>query len=201
MCELICVTNRALCKGDFLARIEDIAKARPSGIILREKDLLDDGYEKLAAQVLEICKKHGVKCILHSYIDVAIKLDCEYIHLPLPMLRAMSDEQKKSFKEIGASCHSVQEAVEAEKLGCAYITAGHIFATDCKKDLPPRGADFLQKVCKAASVPVYAIGGITPATVKRALKAKPRGVCVMSGLMQCGDAEEYIKSFRQAMGK
>ena len=38
----------------------------------------------------------------------------------------------------------VEEAIEAQKLGATYISAGHIFATDCKKDLPPRGLEFLK---------------------------------------------------------
>lgn len=48
------------------------------------------------------------------------------------------------FKTIGTSAHSVEEAIEAQKLGATYISAGHIFATDCKKDLPPRGLEFLK---------------------------------------------------------
>ena len=32
----------------------------------------------------------------------------------------------------------LEEAKEAQDLGCTYITAGHIFLTDCKKGLPGR---------------------------------------------------------------
>ena len=50
--------------------------------------------------------------------------------------------------------------MEAERLGATYVTAGHIFTTDCKKGLPPRGLDFLKNVCDAVTIPVYGIGGI-----------------------------------------
>ena len=50
--------------------------------------------------------------------------------------------------------------MEAERLGAAYVTAGHIFTTDCKKGLPPRGLDFLKNVCDAVTIPVYGIVGI-----------------------------------------
>ena len=40
------------------------------------------------------------------------------------------------------------------------MTAGHIYATDCKQGLPPRGLDFLEEVCRAVDIPVWAIGGI-----------------------------------------
>jgi thiamine-phosphate pyrophosphorylase len=42
MSDIVCITNRKLCKEEFLERIEEIAKAKPFGIILREKDLSDD---------------------------------------------------------------------------------------------------------------------------------------------------------------
>ena len=61
---------------------------------------------------------------------------------------------------IGTSVHSVEEAIEAQNLGATYISAGHIFATDCKKGVPPRGLDFLKKVCQTATIPVYSIVGI-----------------------------------------
>lgn len=141
MYNIICVTNRHICKYDFLKRIEEIAKCIPKAIILREKDLCAEEYQALATQVLEICKKYDMKCILHSFVEVAIDLQADAIHVPLPILRNMSEEQKKQFKEIGASCHSVDDAKEAEQLGCTYITAGHVFVTDCKKGVPPRGVE------------------------------------------------------------
>ena len=195
MSDIICVTNRALCPGDFLQQIEAIAKAAPAAIILREKDLTAIEYERLAKQVLAICRKHDVRCILHSFVDSAIWLRATAIHLPLPILRDMLPEEKAKFTLIGASCHSVREAIEAEKLGCSYVTAGHVFATDCKKGLPPRGTSFLQEVCDAVSIPVYAIGGNTPANMAEIRETHAVGACVMSGLMRCADPKEFLESF------
>ena len=65
------------------------------------------------------------------------------------------------------------------------MTAGHIFAPDCKKGLPPRGLPFLRSVCEAAEIPVYAIGGIhTEEQAEEAMAAGAAGVCVMSEAMQ-----------------
>ena len=72
----------------------------------------------------------------------------------------IADEEKKKFTKIGISIHSVEEAKEAEQLGASYLTAGHIYATDCKRGLPPRGLGFLKEVCREVSIPVYGIGGI-----------------------------------------
>lgn len=160
MSELICVTNRNLCNRDFLKRIEELAQNGIDAVILREKDLTETEYEKLAGQVMEICRHHHVRCILHNFPNVALRLGAKAIHLPLPVLRTLSADVKAHFDCIGASCHSPEDAGEAQNLGCTYITAGHVFVTDCKKGVPPRGIPFLKEVCEQVSIPVYAIGGI-----------------------------------------
>jgi len=93
---------------------------------------------------------------------------------------------------LGASCHSLEEAKEAVELGCTYLIAGHIFATDCKKGLPGRGTEFLQSVCESVQVPVYAIGGISGENMTLVRKAGAKGGCVMSGWMQCDNVKEYL---------
>ena len=59
------------------------------------------------------------------------------------------------FNLIGVSVHSVEEAIFAEKMGAGYVTAGHIFLTDCKKGLAARGLPFLKNVCESVGIPVY----------------------------------------------
>lgn len=193
MSDILCVTNRKLCSGEFLSRVEEIAKAAPAGILLREKDLPEEEYKALAKEVMEICNKYQVPCMLHSFIQVAVELESPAIHLPLPLLRTMTAEEKVIFSCIGASCHSVEEAKEAERLGCTYIIAGHIFATDCKKGVPPRGIGFLQEVCLAVNIPVYAIGGISAENVDSVRRAGVAGACIMSGLMECEKPDAYVK--------
>ena len=195
MSDILCVTNRILCKENFLQRVEEIAANKPKGIILREKDLSEKEYKELAENVLMICKKYDVPCILHSFVDVALELGAENIHLPLHILRKMDEKTKETFKIIGASCHSVEEAIEAERLGCTYITAGHVFVTDCKKGLAPRGLEFLQNVCESVSIPVYAIGGISSENINAVRKVGAAGACVMSGLMRCENVKETMKGF------
>lgn len=184
-CDIFCVTNRKLCQEDFLVRLERIAAGGPSAIILREKDLDPAAYRILAKQVMDLCGRYGVSCILHSFVNVAMELHSSAIHLPMPVLRAMTAEQKRAFCTIGVSCHSTEEAREAEELGCTYITAGHIFETDCKKGLPGRGPSFLREVCGLVSVPVYGIGGIGPENIRDVLEAGAQGCCLMSSLMTC----------------
>ena len=194
MSDILCVTNRKLCREDFLTRIKRIAACHPAGIILREKDRNPEEYKELAAAVMEICEQHGVRCILHSFPDVAISLQADAIHLPLHLLRAMPQEQKAHFRILGASCHSVEDAVEAQALGCTYITAGHVFETDCKKGLPGRGLEFLRSVCAAVDIPVYGIGGIDADNIALVRNAGANGACLMSSLMVTEDVAGLLKA-------
>ena len=194
MSDVICVTNRSLCREDFLTRIEEIAKHHPAGILLREKELAEEEYKQLAERVMRICQKYQVLCILHNFVNVAIELKAEALHLSLPLLRELSALQRAKFRILGASCHSLEEAKEAVELGCTYVLAGHIFSTDCKKGLPGRGLDFLKRVCGCISVPVYAIGGIVGENIASVYEAGAKGCCVMSGLMQCEDVKTYMEN-------
>lgn len=199
MYKLLSITNRHLCNNDFLEQIEEICALNEKNtiiesvsIVLREKDLSENDYKDLAAKVLKICEKNNTECILHTYYNAAKELNCKKIHLPLHVLKSNSNISKE-FNEVGVSIHSVSEAIEAVNLGATYITAGHIFSTDCKKGVPPRGLSFLSSVCSSVNIPVYAIGGISPANAQKAINAGAEGICIMSGLMTCKNSRELFK--------
>lgn len=196
MFDIFCVTNRKLCKENFIERIRKIAKSKPAGIILREKDLPETEYKIIAEKVIEICKAENVECIIHNFVNTALELDCNSLHLPLPVLCGLSDDIKKRFKNLGASCHSFEDALNSHKMGCTYITAGHIFNTDCKKGLPGRGINFLKSICENVSVPVYAIGGICADNIDDIRKADASGAFVMSGAMTCENVSDYFNNLR-----
>ena len=189
---LICVTNRHLFddiedaggQPSFLARLERTAAAHPAAIVLREKDMEEGAYEALAREVQAICLRHQVPFIAHTYAGVAAQLGADALHLPLPLLRRLRESGAALPAYLGTSCHSLADVREAERLGCSYLIAGHIYATTCKPGLPPRGLAFLREVTAAAELPVYAIGGITPARLKKVREAGAAGGCAMSSLMR-----------------
>lgn len=193
---IIAVTNRHLCSRPLAEQVERICRLSPKAVILREKDLPEEEYALPAEEIMEICSRYDIPCILHTFVETAAGLNCPAIHLPLPLLRRYRaagtwDNIQKTFSIIGTSVHSVEEAMEAEKLGATYLTAGHIYATDCKKGLPPRGLSFLQSVCENVTVPVYAIGGIkmdgtqvNEKQIQEIMACGAAGGCVMSGMMK-----------------
>ncbi len=184
MFKLICITNRKMC-GDFLDRAGELYR---SGIdvILREKDLRETDYEILAKRVTDVCPD----VILHTYTDAARRLGVKKIHLPFAMMKP-----NMNFEMVGVSVHSAEEAKAAEEMGADYVMAGHIFATDCKKGLAPRGIGFLREIVHSVSIPVYAVGGITPANIEQVKGTGAKGACIMSGFMRCISVSGYIKKF------
>ena len=189
---LVCITNRHLFEHietaggqpSFLARLERIAAAHPAAIVLREKDMEEGAYEALAREVQAICLRHQVPFIAHTFVGAAAHLGADGLHLPLPLLRRLRESRAVLPAHLGTSCHSLEDVREAERLGCSYLIAGHIYATSCKPGLPPRGLAFLREVTAATELPVYAIGGITPARLREVLAAGAAGGCAMSSLMQ-----------------
>ena len=196
MAELICVTQRSLCSDDFLERIRRLAQAKPQAILLREKDLGEADYEVLAREVQERCAPWGVRLVVRRYGGVARRLGLRQVHLSMEELR-QAEPGMLTELQVGVSIHSVEEATEAQALGAAYLVAGHIYATDCKKELEPRGLDFLREVCQTVSIPVFAIGGVTAERVPELLACGAAGCCVMSGAMQCASPEAYISNCLQ----
>ncbi len=136
------------------------------------------------------------RIIVHNFPAVAEEFGTD-LHLPFSMFTNLlghsgnsAQNKFQNFREkhphiqrIGTSIHSVEDAIFAESHGADYITAGHIFTTDCKKGLPGRGIDWLKSICHAVSIPVYAIGGISDANVSMLSDCNIAGYCMMSASM------------------
>lgn len=192
--DVIAVTNRRLSQRPFLEQIKRVCQLRPEAVILREKDLSETEYAKLAEEVYNITTSYDVRLIIHTYINVARELGINTVHMSLHNMREYRKEFIDNVNKInninniktGCSIHSVEEAVEARNMGASYITAGHVYATDCKKGLAPRGLDFLKNVCDSVDIPVYAIGGINidDGRRKEVKKYGAAGSCIMSGMMK-----------------
>lgn len=186
---LIAVTDSASCPRPLAEQIERLTKLtelRPQAVILRAKALDKAAYHTLALQAQQSCEAAGIALILHSNWQLARKLGIQNLHLPLALLRQLPACERAHFTWLSTSVHSVEEAIKAQALGATVLIAGHIYTTQCKAGLAPRGLGFLQAVCSTVSLPVYAIGGIGfDATQHAELQANgARGACVMSAYMR-----------------
>ena len=184
----IVITNRTLVQGDFFEQMQKVILLHPHAVILREKDLVDEEYKMLAEKVLDMCREEDVNCFLHSRISIAKSLGCGRIHLSIPVIEEMKEEEqrnlRKDFQEISVSCHSMEDMKTAVKNGATQIILGTIFETECKKGLKGKGLEFVREICKACPVPVYAIGGINMERLPQVIDAGAAGGCMMSGFMK-----------------
>ena len=190
----LCITNRTLCTGNFLDKIKELAECQEiEKIILREKDLAPSEYELLAEKCKEICRKHGKPLVINQFVEVAKRLEIPEVQISMEALRryadsnlinGVRDSELRDIQTVGVSVHSSQEAEEAQILGAGYLIAGHIFQTDCKKGIPGRGLPFLEELCQKVTIPVYAIGGISPDNIHEVMRAGAQGGCMMSGFMR-----------------
>ena len=195
------ISNRKLCKNENLERqIEKIFLAYEKKIILknfeivsltlREKDLDKNEYLNLVEKIYPICKKHKINLILHQNYDLNLneKYKIEGIHLSYDNFKSLNKNIRKGlikkYKRIGVSIHSLEEAREVENLGASYVVAGHIFETDCKKGLEPRGVNFIKELSFILTIPIFTIGGINEENSSLVLNSGAFGVCMMSSLMK-----------------
>ena len=195
------ISNRKLCENKNLEKqIEKIFSAYERKIILknfeivaltlREKDLNKNEYLKLIEKVYPICQKYKINLILHQNYD--LNLDDKYkidgIHLSYNIFKSLNENIKaeliKKYKRIGVSIHSLNEAKEAEILGASYVVAGHIFETDCKKSLEPRGLKFIEDLSSTLTIPIFAIGGIDEKNSQSVIDRGAFSVCMMSSIMK-----------------
>ncbi|WP_052947914.1 thiamine phosphate synthase [Aneurinibacillus tyrosinisolvens] len=136
---------------------------------------------------------------INDRLDVALAVQAGYIHLAYHSLPPMLAKRLVHTQKIGVSVHNVEEAVEAERGGADYLLFGHVFPTNSKPGLPPRGLPALRHVVKASGIPVIALGGITPANAAEALATGCAGIALMSAVMEAGNPELAAKQFRSAI--
>ena len=195
------ISNRKLCENENLEKqIEKIFSAYERKIILknfdivaltlREKDLNKNEYLKLIEEIYPICQKYKINLILHQNYDLNLddKYNIEGIHLSYSIFKSLNENIKaeliKKYKRIGVSVHSLNEAKEVESLGASYVVAGHIFETDCKKGLEPRGLKFIEDLSSALTIPIFAIGGIDEKNSLSVINNGAFSICIMSTLMK-----------------
>lgn len=150
---------------------------------------------------IELLMKRGVpaeRLIVHDRLDVALVTG---IGIQLTTRSIPVDRVRRRFPElrIGQSVHSLMEAAAAEQAGADYVMYGHIFETDSKPGIPPRGLHALTQVVDRTAIPVLAIGGINPANVQEVLATGCSGVAVLSGILGQPSPLKAADRFREVM--
>ncbi|MCO4851284.1 thiazole tautomerase TenI [Bacillus vallismortis] len=160
---------------------------------------------KSAADILkliELISEGGVdkrKLVMNGRVDIALFSTIHRVQLPSNSFSPKQVRARFPHLHIGRSVHSLEEAVQAEKEGADYVLFGHVFETDCKKGLEGRGMSLLSGIKQRVSVPVMAIGGMTPDRLRDVKQAGADGIAVMSGIFSSADPLEAARQYSRTL--
>ena len=96
-------------------------------------------------------------------------------------------------KIIGVSAQTVEQAKLAEAHGADYLGVGAVFATGSKDDAVEVGPQTLRDICRAVSIPVIAIGGISKDNVSQLTGSGICGIAVISAIFAQKDVKAASK--------
>jgi thiamine-phosphate pyrophosphorylase len=201
---LYVITNRLLCGDRTLTEVVGaVCRGGVKAIQLREKDLPAKSISNLAQEIQQICKRTGAKLLINDRFDIAGAVGADGVHLtskslPIEIVRKYFNSDKL----IGVSTHSLEEARQAEDSGADFVLFGPIYPTPSKAAYGhAQGLTKLQEVAKSVSIPVFAVGGMTPERAKKCVESEAFGVAVISSVMSTRDISVTLKSYEDCLGR
>ncbi len=142
----------------------------------------DEQYESAAKKIYEICLSNNIPLYVDNRAQLAVKLGIKNLHISAKNLEK-TKHILQYFENISVAVHNVEELELAKKYNCNSIVVGHIFCTNCKKDLPPKGLEFLKDMVRIGQIDTYAIGGINLENYNSVLQSGAKDFCIMSSAM------------------
>jgi thiamine-phosphate pyrophosphorylase len=191
-------------------KIEAAAAAGVGWIQIREKDLSGRDCGLLTREALQRAAKSpatnaaAARIVVNGRVDVALAERAGGVHLgenSLPLAEARRLVEARVFGSdflTGVSCHSLEAAKSAAQDGADYLFFGPVFATPSKAPFgSPQGMERLTEVCRAVSVPVLAIGGITLANASACLAAGAAGIAAIRLFQDAPDLTSLVRSLER----
>lgn len=187
---LYAVTDRKKMSVEELAKkVEASIKGGVSFVQLREKNISDEEYIRIAMEIKSVTERFGVPFVVNDNVYVALKSGADGVHLGQSDMEIR--EARKILgrdKIIGATAHNTAEAVAVYEAGADYIGAGACFGSTTKKDTVPLSYEELCNICNAVPIPVVAIGGINVCNVSKLSGSGIAGAAVVSAIFGGEDA-------------
>jgi len=197
-------------RGAVSSTVEKIrlaAAAEADWVQVREKDLSAKELLALVTQAVSIGESR-VKVIVNDRLDAALAAGAAGVHLGRESVAVSEVVQwcragnAPAELLIGASCHSLDEARQAEAAGANYAFFGPVFDTPSKRAFgAPRGIAQLREVCREIRIPVIAIGGLDQGNAMECLRGGASGIAAIRLFQENTDAEtlrEFVKSVHDA---
>jgi thiamine-phosphate pyrophosphorylase len=187
----------------LLEKVKAAAAAGVDWIQIREKQLSGRELAELANEALRVAPA-PCRVLINDRLDVACAVGAAGVHLTEQSI-SVADARKfvrerglpASFL-VGASTHSLDSARAAADSGANYITFGPVFSTPSKAAYgPPQGIERLATICRSASIPVLAIGGITPENAGECIAAGVAGIAAIRIFQDASDLPAVVHQLRQ----
>ncbi len=191
--------RRALEPKPLLPLIQEAVRAGVDLIQIREKDLATRALMELASAAVGAARQAGSRVVVNDRLDVAMAVSAAGVHLGNQSLPAREVRRLVSADFlVGVSCHSLQEALEADSAGADYALLGPVYETPSKLPYgPPLGLEKLRDVAARVKIPVLALGGITVERVRECLEAGAKGVAGIAVFQSCESLLERVGELRK----
>jgi thiamine-phosphate pyrophosphorylase len=193
------VTCERLSEGRTnLEVLEAVIQGGSKIIQLREKDYLKRDLYNLALKFREITARAGVLLIINDHVDIALGVEADGVHLgqddlPLTVARQLAPELL-----IGASTHSLEDVLQAQKDGADYVNIGPIFPTRTKEGVERVvGPEAIATISPHVEVPFTVMGGINEANIDQVLAQGARRVAMVTAITRATDIAEKVRSLKE----
>jgi 8-oxo-dGTP diphosphatase len=172
-----------------------VGRALGSGarlVQLREPGMPDEAYRNLARETAQMCHRQGAKLLLNA--DPAWVEDCgaDGVHLNSRRLLALRARPLGEGCFVGASCHNIEELVQATHIGADFAVLAPVAGTASHPAGVPLGWDKFRALCAQTALPVYALGGLRADDLPAARRAGAHGIAMISGIWQSPDIEGAV---------
>lgn len=143
----------------------------PSHVVLRLPRISNEQYRKVAKQL--VTKYPAIHWQLHNDSELAEQLNTG-LHLPSRALNA--DSLECTSGNLSASIHSTKELLKAQTLGVDFVLLGAVLPTLTHMNADQLGWPVFEEIVQHATVPVYALGGMTHKHIATAIACGAQGV-------------------------
>jgi thiamine-phosphate pyrophosphorylase len=201
---LYLVTDSRLHKGySVLEQVELALRGGVRIIQLREKELPEPDFIRLATEALKLTRSYDAFLIINDSVKVAQEAGADGLHLGQEdMLLTEARKILGSDVIIGVSVKTVQEALQAERDGADYVAVNGVFPTATKEDLGYLpGLESVTKIRRATGLPVVGIGGINLRNCSSVIEAGAHGIAVVTAITMSDDIPGACRIFVEQMSK
>jgi thiamine-phosphate pyrophosphorylase len=187
--------------GTLLSVLAQYVASGGPAIQLRERDLSAQEQLSIIRAIQGLIGLTPTKLLINDRLDLALSTNAHGVHLRESSLSAaVARRIAGPDRFIGVSTHSVDGVIQAEAQGADFAVLGPIYETPSKRGYgPPLGLDVLEQACRIVRMPVFAIGGISPAHARAARQAGAFGVAVISSILRAADATAATRELLSAV--